>query len=176
MGSAVVVPLSVVSIRKLRRNLNALAKELKGDLGGDIERAMCRKMATKVQSNFAGMTDLDGNYLGGENPNASLKVEPALEGHELVWRGEQIAYLEFGTGATGAMGSYGGTAMAKAGYHPDPTKKSWGYEDAKLGGQISHGIPPYAPMYDASRILHSPVMKEPAIKLLNGAVNRAKRI
>lgn len=169
----VVVPLSVANIRRLRSNLKALSRELRDEIKVGIEQETCAVIATEVKANIAGISDLDGNYLGGENPNASVTVEVSMVGHEVIWRGQQIAYLEFGTGAPGAAYPYSGKAMAEAGYHPDPTKDQWWYKDAKIGPWVSLGLVPQAPMYHASLLLRSGVILMPARAVLKGALARA---
>lgn len=145
------LPLSVNGVRSLLKDLKAFSRALGDDIKVDIEQAMCAAIAEDVRADIASIRDVDGNYLGTDNPNASVVVEVGLPGHDVIWRGRQIAYVEFGTGARGV--GYPGPAMSEAGYHPDPTKKSWWYLDARLGGAVrSHGLPPHAPMYHAARV------------------------
>ena len=172
----VTVSLGVVPIKKLVRNLKEFSRELRDDIKVDIEQATCAELAMEIRTDIASITDLDGNYLGGENPNASVVVEVGLKGHDVIWRGKQIAFLEFGTGAAGASSPYPGSAMAKAGYHPDPTKEGWAYEDAHLGYQWSYGLVPQAPMYHASMLLRSRVLQNPAVTVVNRGIARAVSI
>jgi hypothetical protein len=172
--SSVDVPLSVAGIRKLRDNLKGLATALRDEVKVDIERETCMLLAGEVIHNVSSITDLDGNYLGGDNPNSAVSVEPALDdGHEVIWRGEQVAFLEFGTGAPGAADPYPGRAMAAAGYHPDSTKDSWWYIDAKIGPWVSLGLTPQAPMFEAAMLLRTGVIMDPAKIVVKEALNRA---
>ena len=167
-----VIPLSVSNVRQLSKDLKTFARKLRQDIPGWVEQDAGAQVAATVQTNISGIPDVDGNYLGTENPNAAVTVDPALGGgHEVVWAGKQIAFVEFGTGATG-MG-YPGPAMAAAGYHPDPTKKRWVYRDGKSGAlTISHGLAPQAPMLHAA-ILHRRTLEGSAIKILNREVRSA---
>lgn len=162
MANEHVIPLSRSSVKALKRNLKALARELQnGHIEGEVERAMCRPLAQEVKGNIASITDLDGNYAGGEDPESAVDIEVAYQGHEVVWRGEQIAYLEFGTGAKGAATPYKGRAMGATGYHPDPLKKVWYYPDVKSGETAkSFGLAPYAPMFAASGLMRSGVLTQ----------------
>lgn len=169
-----VIPLSKGNIRHLIRDLKEFSRALREDIPTDIERATGAVVASLVQNNIAGIADVDGNYLGTDNPNASVTVEVALSGHEVIWRGKQIAFVEFGTGAAGASGGYPGLAMAAAGYHPDPTKTLWVFKDAKTGeARISTGLSPQAPMLNAVMAFMHGDPKAPARSVLKGAIRRA---
>jgi len=170
----VVIPLSSGNIRKLTQSLKVLAGRYRDEIPVQIEQQTCDVLAAEVRDNIASIADLDGNYLGGENPNAAVSVEVGLVGHEVIWRGKQIAFLEFGTGAAGANGLVSTPAMHAAGYYPDPSKDWWLYPDRKTGTATwSHGIPPYAPMYMASMLLRSRVLIAPAQATVKEAWNRA---
>lgn len=152
------VPLSKANIRKLRDNFRAAAKGMH-DVAVDIEKIAGERVAEALRFRIASIPDVDGNYLGSDNPNASVRVEAGLISQSIptkvTWHGKQVAFLEFGTGATGAgRGTWGGgaayprpEAMAAAGYHPDPTKQGWWYKDERYNMYMeSFGIPPYAPV------------------------------
>ena len=164
--------LSVANVKSLAKSLKALAKKLDDDVKVDIERATCATIAEDVRLGISSIQDLDGNYLGADNPNASVNVEVGLPGHDVVWRGEQIAYLEFGTGASGALHPYPGTAMGATGYYrPDPKKAWWVYKDARLGAVLSQGLIPQAPMYNASVAMRTVSQLGPARRVLRGALD-----
>jgi hypothetical protein len=170
--SDVVIPLGLANIKQLQRQMKQFARALKDQVVVDIEQVTCAVIAADVRENIMGITDVDGNYLGSDNPNASVVVEVGLPGHDVIWRGKQIAYLEFGTGATG-MG-YPHPAMGQAGYAPDPSKKTWTYKDAKSGvGTVSHGIPFQAPMYHASVVMRAVDSYGPARAILRKAARDA---
>lgn len=139
----------------------------------DIERSVCKSIASDVRTGIASITDKDGNYLGGDDPYTAVTVEAGLKGHDVLWKGKQITFLEFGTGAAGA-GRYSGPAMAQAGYSPDPTKKAWVYHDAKTDkGEWSHGLTPQAPMLNAAIAARQLVNFAPAKVILKEALRRA---
>lgn len=168
----VVVPLGTTQIRGLITGLKELSRSLRDDTKVEIEKTVAGMVATEVRSNLAAIQDPDGNYAGFDG--MPVNVQPAVgDGHEVVWRGAQIAYLEFGTGEAGAIGDYPGDAMARAGYHPDPTKWWWVYKDAKLGPRVSQGLAPQAPMYNAARLLGSGVLRDISRRLVRGAIDRA---
>lgn len=172
----VTIPLGVTQVRALRDNLKRLSQEMRDDIPTDIEQGVAAKAAELVIQNIAA-SEVDGNYLGTDNPEASVSVVKTFNGHGALWRGKQIVYVEFGTGAAGAAQPYPGVAMAAAGYYPDPNKDAWWYMDAKIGPWVSLGLPPQAPMYHAAgqmRVNHTPTLVTKAV--LRGALNRASAI
>jgi hypothetical protein len=86
-----------------------------------------------------------------------------LDATYVRWRGgDQMAYVEFGTGAKGAENRVHTAAALEAyNYWPDPTKQFWYYKDRKTAEiKKSHGLAPYAPMERAFRdIPHSNVVR-----------------
>ena len=139
-----------------------------------VEQTVAQDVAQTVRANIAMIQDLDGNYLGGDNPNAAVSVEVGMPGHDVIWRGNQIAYLEFGTGSAGASSLYPGGAMGEAGYYPDPTKDKWVYLDRKTDEPTwSHGLAPQAPMYRASVAMRFGNPYAPAITALRRMVRDA---
>ena len=172
----IVVSLGVGNIKNLTRQLTAFSKSLRegGKAKVDVEQAVAADVAVGLRQRIAGIPDVDGNYLGTDNPNASVTVEVGLPGHDVIWRGKQITFVEFGTGARGARGAgyVLPEVMAKAGYHPDPLKEGWWYPDAKLGDGkpiFSRGIPPYAPMANTAAMMRIQNL-EPAKVVLRGAL------
>jgi hypothetical protein len=169
--SSVTIPLGLTNIKTLTRQLKTLAKEMRLDMAGEVERAVAFPVAALVRKNIASIADVDGNYLGSDNPNASVVIEKGLPGHDVIWRGAQIEFIEFGTGAAGV--GYPGPAMAMAGYAPDPTKQGWGYMDAKLGPTESTGLAAQAPMYNSAAEMRLINVYDPARVVLREAVRRA---
>lgn len=140
------VPLSVANIKQLTRQLKAFGRSLQ-DLGTEIEQTAGALIAARLRANIAQIADVDGNYLGTDDAASAVSVEVGLHGHDIIWRGKQIVFVEYGTGAAGV--GYPGTMQG--GYQPDPTKERWVYLDAKTNqGAVSHGLAPQAPMYTAS--------------------------
>lgn len=171
-----VVPLGTQNIKTLAKQLKALARDLSdehGDIVIETEQEVAAAIADRVRLNIATIPDKDGNYFGTENPNASVAVVNKLKGYWVVWSGEQIKYVEFGTGAKGAAGSYPNPAMGMMNHHPDSTKKEWAYKDKKTGRpELSVGLAPQAPMYHAS-IGGRYVLRATGIRKLKEALNNA---
>jgi len=153
----VVIPVSVANMKALEKRMARFARELRnGNLEARVEQAVAGDVATIVRAQIASVQDVDGNYMGTDNPNASVQVRTfGLPGHSVVWQGRQIAYVEFGTGEVGASALYPNVgAMAGGGYFPDPTHKHWVYKDAKTGKWTrSHGLDAQAPMWLASQLM-----------------------
>ena len=165
------VLLSVANIRALRDNMKQLSRDLTDRLTVEIEQATSAVVAGDVIENIAGIADVDGNYDGTDSP--TVVVEVGLRGHDVIWRGKQIAFVEFGTGAVGS--GYPSPAMLAAGYSPDPTKDRWVYMDAKSNHpEWSHGLPFQAPMYKAAAQARvSGLLKQQAARSVRRAVQRA---
>jgi len=164
------LPLSVENVHRLKTQIKTLAKSLNDKVKVDIEQAVCGSIAEDVQIGIAMIQDVDGNYIGG-NPS-SVFVEVGMIGHDVIWRGTQITYLEFGTGAAGAAGHYPGAAMPMSGYIPDPTKHSWTYKN--MGhGVTSFGAVPHAPMWNAAMAMRRAGALIPAKVIVEEALRRA---
>lgn len=164
-------------MKALERQMKAFAKELRnGNLEARVEQAVGGEVATIVRTQIAGVQDVDGNYMGTDNPNASVQVRTfGLPGHSVVWAGRQIAYVEFGTGEAGASSLYpDAAAMIGSGYYPDPTRKTWWYKDAKTGKITrSRGLKPQAPMWVAAQVMKITDVYAPARALLRKAARDA---
>lgn len=171
---SVPLTLSVDNVRKLTTQIKVLKKSLTDKVATDIEQAVCGSIAVDVIAGIASIQDVDGNYLGTDNPNAAVTVQVGLVGHDVIWRGEQITFVEFGTGAAGAGAGKDATTAAKIGYHPDPTKKAWGYRDARTQkAEVSHGMIPQAPMWNAAIAMRGAGGMIPAKLVLEEALRSA---
>jgi len=151
------IPLGTVGISQLERQLKELQRQLRDNIPAEVEVEVATNVATQVVANIPNdLRDLDGNYLGTLDGASSVSVAPAFRnmGHEVIWRGEQIKYVEFGTGASGARQPYPG--VMAPGYSPDGSKTQWFYQDFQVGDPahnyvvMSIGLTPQAPMYNAS--------------------------
>ena len=139
------VTLGNQGIRELKkffqRKLNTL-----DTLVENIELALAEKGFQLLQTN-APTHDIDGNRVG------SASIEKYADGYRVVYSGEDVAYIEFGTGYKGANDKY-----------PNPTvltfwqydinghgAKGWYYK-SKQDGSIRHsqgGMYPEKPVYKA---------------------------
>lgn len=155
MVSEINIPLSVSGANRIVRQMKRLAKQMKvkdkDSIPAEITEKVALDTADKVRSNIATIPDIDGNILGASGEAVSVRFMGATD-LRVTWVGEQIAYLEFGTGAAGS-GKYPNQAsMHKFNYSPDPTKKIWVYDSKVTGNyEVSHGIAPQAPMYNAGQ-------------------------
>ena len=156
----VTIPLGTKNINKLIRQLKKVQRGFENfnDTGGD---KWADEVASYARQNIASIRDPDGNFegLGPEN----IVVLAPTDIYQILWRGDQIAYLEFGTGALGAAGAY--PIPAGVMYRPDPTKQSWWYYDIMLNGVTeSTGLAPQAPMFRAATRARQIGAKSPAIR------------
>lgn len=173
------LPLSVDNVRKLIRDVKYFSQNLRGgvnsrDIPGSIEQAVAAGVRDDVIMGIASIQDVDGNYLGTDNPNASVIAIPDTIGHSVIWSGEQIFFVEFGTGAAGAGGGKDATAAMAAGHHPDPSKQTWWYLDAKTQkAEMSHGLVPQAPMWNAAMAMRRAGALIPARLVVEEELRRA---
>lgn len=146
------IQLGTQSLRALARRLRDLEQDCKpmGDVIGAATRIVADDVLRDARANLqAAQGDLDGNYFGSSP--SSMRVLPTPNGMRVVWTGEQIAYLEFGTGAAGAANIVNPAGMSRAGYWPDSTKTEWWYFDTVEGDfLLSTGLVPHAPLYLAA--------------------------
>lgn len=142
------IALSLGNMRRLEADIKRLQRTLKSsNFEQDLLDDMGIELKEVVTDNVSSVSDVDGNYEGTEPPKVYYT---SVLGDRVMWLGRQIAYVEFGTGATGA-GRYPNPAvMASNGYSPDPAKTQWYYKDAQLGTTLSKGLAPQAPMYKSS--------------------------
>lgn len=131
--------LTTKSVNSLIRDVDSLINELEsGKILGKVARESKNELKNRVDT----ISNYDGNDIG--------KIESILTENEfeLLWSGEQVAFLEFGTGVIGKMARhpdlpsewvYGsGKSVNKDG--------SWVY-NSDMGRIRTFGIPAYAPMY-----------------------------
>jgi hypothetical protein len=169
-------PLSASNVRKLKKQLTELKRQVKDDLPTEIEQSVGDRLKWQVIYNVpSDLRDLDGNYLGTTDAASSVNVEKGFKGHDVIWRGDQIIFIEFGTGASGAGQPYPG--VMAPGYHPDPTKAWWVYTDLFMGNVLSRGLTPQAPMYNAAALARSERwLQTEAAKMLKARVTDALTI
>lgn len=154
------VPLSSKGISATTRALRKIKQEYSVD--GDFDEAIrvnaAQLLLDALDDNIAMIVDPDGNTTG----TTSLKHITGVS--EIRWSGDQILFLEFGTGVTGINDPYpDSTIMSIVSYQPEQYhgiegNEYWTYHDEITGAyEKTYGVPAYAPMYtvflDAERIL-----------------------
>lgn len=128
--------LGPAEIRKLSRRLKRLRNQLKRT---DFAEEMLVQAQNDMLKQVAHVAGIDGNY-------DATTVDYVEQLGIVSWRGEQVSYLEYGTGAKGAARPYAGVLPSD--YHPDPTNKEWDYVDKRSGAlSTSYSLAPQAPMY-----------------------------
>ena len=147
------IELSVGSVKSLIRGLKQLRRDMReGYTTGDISLAIAKDVAADIRANVANIENLDGNYEGALDVMSAVNIRSAVKAHEVYWRGEQIFYLEFGTGRPGAYTLVDSKTASLANYHPNVAKTQWVYVDELTGEEtLSFGIPAYAPVYKAAQ-------------------------
>lgn len=108
-----------------QRVIDEVVNEAERRLAEEGQRIMLQKAPT---------TDIDGNIPG------RVRVEPRAEGYAVTYLGQDVAYIEFGTGITG-MGSYpDGEVLAEVNWTYDVNdhgEKGW-YYYGKRDGKLRH--------------------------------------
>lgn len=124
---------------------------------------------------------LDGNYDGTLPP----RITPIYHQDNItvIWEGEQIVFVEFGTGAKGAASGYGDPARMgeyRGGYEPDPAKEYWFYHDKRSGELVkSHGLPAQSPWlkaierWESAPLAFAFLVGESAMEVVTNAFDRA---
>lgn len=130
------VSLGSSDIKRLARQMKRFQNRLKRT---DFADEMLAEVTEDLRAEVGRIPDLDGNY-------DSTTIDYFEPLGLVSWRGSQITFLEFGTGAKGASQPYQGTMPAD--YSPDPTLYEWIYQDRKtMQAELSEGLTPQAPMY-----------------------------
>lgn len=150
--------LSVSSLDQLLSNLKAYKKKV-DEAPEKITARLAEIGEQAINANIAGITDLDGNAPG----TVSVDIDGA---HAMVSQvGEQIAYLEFGTGTQGANSPHplAGDAgwQYNSGEHIRPTKNGkmmWRYYDnLKDHWRITDGIPAQRQVLEAALLMRDSI-------------------
>lgn len=134
-------------------------KKLEGKLkrSNDVPKVLASELENALVRNLPQFSDAWDYKIGGANGTGVVRSSAANQTASLTWSGDQIWYLEFGTGAP-AVGKYPDPqTMAEAGgYAPRPSghlfgskwalpKDEYQTEDGKW--VVSGGWQPYAPFY-----------------------------
>lgn len=147
-----------LSKRGLKSAIRQL-KQLNKSLPDKIERKnqqLVEEGKNLLDVNISNIPNFDGNDKGitfGTAVDLNGKIE---------WQGEQVQFLEFGTGVVGRQQSYEGELPP--GWEYGKGKYSGRHEDghwhySKNGGEpiLTYGIPAYAPMLHASEELRTKI-------------------
>lgn len=134
---------------ELKNWVNA-AKMALEETAKESAELVAEKSATRIDSMAGSGHRFDGN-VGG-----SVSVETDIDGASVVFSGEQVAYIEFGTGIVGENSPYPDTeALIKAGWEYDVNnhgEKGWFYRDKTTGERVwSIGMEGVRPVYWASK-------------------------
>lgn len=179
MALNIQVPLSSKGVKSVRRVLRNLKETIIHDDGFDES---LRGIAADILANALRQEvntlifDPDGNMTG----DVSIKHVAGLS--EIKWSGDQILFLEFGTGVEGIDIPYPDPSiMALVGYEPQlyhGDEMYWVYKDRVSNEYIkTFGIPAYAPMYtvflDAENILHNGGFREKVSNLFSDVIGKA---
>lgn len=122
--------------------------------------------------------DPDGNQTG----TTSLRHITGVS--EVRWSGDQILFLEFGTGITGINNPYpdnvvmGLVSYQPQQYHGISGNEYWHYQDEVTGAfEKTYGVPAYAPMYtvflDAEQIIKAGGFKAFVEQKVSGIISEA---
>lgn len=166
MRKEVTLRLNAKDIKTLAAQMKRLANRMKetgaNSFPQDVHEELSERALDTLTKNVFEIPARDGN---DDSFGTSMLLLPPMT-TKVIWRGSQVAYLEFGTGARGASTPYmRPDYMHRFNYHPDPTKEMWVY----LRGNepvLSVGLAPAAPLYrtskeiDLARIARPMMMRE----------------
>lgn len=147
-----------LSRRDLKKAIRQL-KELKRSLPEKIEsknQQLVEEGKTILDTNIANISDFDGNEKGSTFGTA-VDLNATIE-----WQGDQVQFLEFGTGIVGSHQPYEGEVPSgweygKGKYSGKHADGHWHY--SKNGGEpiLTYGIPAYGPMLHTSEELKTKI-------------------
>lgn len=150
------IPLGIKELESLAAGLRRLAEELRDDVPAKAMKESAKVGYDMVEANVLA-SNLDGN-----TDYDVYSTEPlAMVGARFGMRGSQVAYLEFGTGATGAENPYPRPEVMSGAMYAYSTKKGWGYY--KDGDPsvlfLSRGLPAQAPVHKAAQQMRNGVFR-----------------
>lgn len=126
----------------LGQALHSLAGELRTGLPERVTTRIAVLAKSDVEANLSAIPNVDGNARG------EVRVELNGRNAVVVNEGPQVAYLEFGTGATGAASPHPRAPLAPYEYG---SRLQWVYFNKMVGGfRTSHGLPPQMQVYNAA--------------------------
>lgn len=102
--------LSVSSIENLINDINDYKTKIE-NLPKQLEYKLAEIAVDEIKANLLGITDTDGNAIG------IVGVETQINKTIVYNQGEDVAYIEYGTGVNGKINS-----------HPDAEKAGWQYD------------------------------------------------
>lgn len=134
-------------------------KKLEGKLkrSNDVPKVLASELENALVRNLPQFSGADDYAIGGANSTGVVRSAAVNQTASLIWSGDQIWYLEFGTGSP-AVGKYPDPqTMAEAGgYYPRPDGHVFGskwvlpmdeYRYSTGAPIVSRGWQPYAPFY-----------------------------
>lgn len=157
--------LSVASLDKLLSDVKDYKAKVEAAPAKITER-LAEIGAEAIQQNISGITDPDGNAPG----TVGMQVEGSSA--KVFEKGDQIAFLEYGTGEQGATSPHPKAAEAGRKYNVGPYihkmkngKMMWHYRDKLRGGhwRTTNGIPAQKQVLKAALTMRDnivPVAKE----------------
>lgn len=168
------------SIKQLITRLNSLDSKLKRS--NDMAKAAGEAFADKLADNVNNAASVSDPSQGGANGIGRVS-RPAVKGGMATvrWSGNQIHYLEFGTGIEGDGKYPDGAQMAEYGYQPQPYGHHAGqwwilpskYTTAEGKPVFSKGWQPYAPFYSTQlEARNGTLLSEPVRIALNNLIER----
>lgn len=136
------IALSTSSLQRAVNKLRNLSDSLQRK-SNYCAMQLAKEGESELATQITFIADFDGNDAGTID---SLMTD---NGAELHWRGDQVDFLEFGTGPTGNVLPYNDEG-AKPSYWEYRTSP-WYYYNATIGATIeTYGIPAYAPMLNTA--------------------------
>lgn len=169
------------SISQLVSRLNSLDGKLRRS--NDMAKAAGEAFYTELQNNINSSVATIDDFSKGAANNSGRVTQPTVKGGvaTVKWSGNQIHYLEFGTGLVGS-GKYPDQAqMAEYGYEPRPTGHHAGtwwilpsqYTTAEGKPVFTQGWEPYAPFYKTQLLARNgDILTTPVTKAVADLIER----
>lgn len=169
------------SISGLARKLKSLDSKVKRS--NDIAKAAGEAFQTKLVSNVNEAAAKANDFSSGAANSFGKVAKPTVKGGEATvrWSGNQIHYLEFGTGIEGDGKYPDASQMAEYGYEPQPYGHHAGiwwilpsqYTTSEGKPVFSKGWVPYAPFYHTQlEARYGSLLDVPVEKALRNLIER----
>ena len=145
----IVIDLSAESCAKAISELELYQREIKPKL-----EEVCRRLA-EIGAKEAG-AHLGGD-LHGNNDATILPIEKISNGYKIVMQGEDVYFVEFGTGSEVAPHFDTTVPVGWGTYSAEHQQVLWKLGFWWYGGERLEGTPAYMPMYYASKAIRENV-------------------
>lgn len=148
----ITVELSPESCDNVVKELEKYQKDIKPKLD-----EVCKRLA-EIGLQVA-QEHWDGGDLHGNNDATFMPITPIGNGYKIVFQGEDVYFVEFGTGNEVAPHMETSVPVAWGTWSAENKQQLWNYGFWWYGGERLEGTPAYMPMYYASKAIRENIKR-----------------